>query len=1125
MKNSDWLVHVVVAISAIGFFAACQCNDESTLSGEAPKVVFDNTGPQPCLKADASDLTPCTTGVVNFGKVPVNTSVQQTLTITNTGNAALEFKDFTIKYTGGKTTNAFAEGSKPETIQPNKDGKYVMAYTPKAVGQDAGTLRIEAYINKLMDQVEIYDFTLVGEGVEAAIDVCVLDDKGNETKCESQCDKDAKGKPTDCLQVAFGEVNLATQTGAVTRQVVVKNNGGMALLVDSTPVLECPVTKPSCQVADMTAAMEYSVTDPSTGTPKLPGMNEVLLQPGGKQVVTLAYKPYDGGEDSGVFQVVSEDQVSSTINVYLGGTGKAPKICPDPVTVDFGTVDIGQSMQKTVALKSCGTDPLELKGVTLVNSASNWYTLDSVTPNAPITLNPGDVVTVAVSCKPDKVTSETGQLNVVTNDPSLKDGTGYIRLLCQGREPPACKIKADPTTLDYGKMAANKVVTKDFYVLNVGEQTCTVSALSGPTNTAAYKTKAIADDAGKAISGTPFTIDPTKRVKVTMQFTAPSDKSCPSDKVTVVNDSVNAPNLDVTLTGCGGEASVCKFAVTPTGTLNFGNVAKGAKKTMGINFDNTGTDDCQITASKFGLQTGTWFSFAQKYNYPIVVPPGSTSKVEVVCSPKDVGPATDKYGFPDMFGTENNVNTTTSDPAQPAAGTVCTSAGWCHKLSCTGVLSKLDVLPNPIDFGLVTIGCNSQEVVVKLYNNGTATLNVTQLEVVPAGNVFIISSQPPGAFTIGANSSVQIKMKYHPSKSGIETGVLRIHTDAPNANNGLLDVPLKGEGTTVKDVKDVFKQTDKPTVDVLWCVDNSGSMSDDQTALSSNFPQFINYAVSLNIDYQMGVVTAEINEAGKGDTGDMIYPGVLFQHSGDPRIITNSNPHPTTPPYVPTNVNPVTAFQANAMPGGCCADEQESCMEAVHMALSDPLINDDQANKGFLRQYARLVVIMMSDEEDQSPGAVDYYVDFLKQLKGPRNKDLLSTSIITGVDRDGDVKNPPNATGCGGSSSGSGADPAVRYLDMFKKIGNGLAFSICNADWGTNMQKLGLDAFVAVIEYYLSRQADPTTIKVTVNGNSVSNDPVNGYSYDPNTNSIVFGSGAVPPKGATIEVDYSAQCY
>ncbi|MBI5528040.1 MAG: hypothetical protein HY897_17040 [Deltaproteobacteria bacterium] len=346
------------------------------------------------------------------------------------------------------------------------------------------------------------------------------------------------------------------------------------------------------------------------------------------------------------------------------------------------------------------------------------------------------------------------------------------------------------------------------------------------------------------------------------------------------------------------------------------------------------------------------------------------------------------------------------------------------------MLSRLDVLPNPIGFGPTSLGCNSREVVVKLHNNGTAPLNVMQLEVVPATNppVFIISSAPPTPFIIGAASSVQIKLRYHPTMKGVETGTFRIHTDAPNANNGIVDVPLNGEGTDQPDVKDTFVQTDKPKVDVLWCIDNSGSMGEEQTGLSFNFPQFINYATSLNIDYQIGVVTSEINEAEKGLTGDMIFPGVLFQRRGYPRIITNSEPHPTTPPYQPTNANVNDAFEANAMLGECCSDEQEACMEAVRMALSEPLIGDEQANKGFLRRYAKLVVIMMSDEEDQSPGTVDYYVEFLKSLKGAATRELLSVSIIAGTDRDGDAQNPPNAQSC------STADAGVRYVDLFKKM-------------------------------------------------------------------------------------------
>jgi hypothetical protein len=824
----------------------------------------------------------------------------------------------------------------------------------------------------------------------------------------------------------------------------------------------------------------------------------------------------DGGQTADVAETPDGETPDAAGDPDVPDGGAAPKICPEPVAVDFGAVFVGQTKTQTVAFKSCGTAPVSLLSVELAAASGNWFSLGTVSAALPATLDPGNEVRVTATCAPAGVGTQQGQLDVHTDDPSLPQGKGFIRLVCQAVEQPGCRIKADPFALDFGKLAPNVVSYKEFQLFNVGETACDVSEILGPANPE-FEIAGIRDDKGTALAGAPFAIDPARRVNVSVRFTAPATKTCLSDGITFVNSSENAPNLNVTLAGCGGEAPLCTFKVQPLGTLDFGNVAKGSKKTMSVNLENVGTDACEITQARLGTQTGNWYSLAKAYSFPIQVQPGSTAEIDVNCAPAGTGPAPNAQGIPDIYGW-NVLHTSTTDPAQPQNGgsSSCTSAGWCHKLLCTGTLSRLDVLPTPVDFGLTTLGCNSQEIVVRLYNNGTAPLNVTQLEITPSANppVFIISSAPPTPFSIGAMSSVAIKLKYRPTRNGAETGTLRIHSDAPNAQNGVVDVVLKGEGTQSSAAKDNFVQTDKPMVDVLWCVYNSGSMGEEQMGVSLNSREFIEFAVSLNIDYQIGVVTSEINEAEQLQTG-MNYPGILFQRPGYPRIITNSVPHPTTPPYQPTNVDPIDAFEHNAMPGECCSDEQEACMEAVRMALSEPLIGDENANRGFLRKYAKLVVIMMSDEEDQSPGGVDYYVEFLKALKGAKNKDLLSVSIIAGTDG----LNPPTAQAC------DTADAGVRYVDLFKKIGNGLALSICTSDWGKAMQSLGLDTFVSVVEYYLSRQADPSTIVVKVNGAVVQNDPVNGYSFDPNTNSIVFGSGAIPPKGAAIEVTYSAQCY
>ena len=69
---------------------------------------------------------------------------------------------------------------------------------------------------------------------------------------------------------------------------------------------------------------------------------------------------------------------------------------------------------------------------------------------------------------------------------------------------------------------------------------------------------------------------------------------------------------------------------------------------------------------------------------------------------------------------------------------------------------------------------------------------------------------------------------------------------------------------------------------------------------------------------------------------------------------------------------------------------------------------------------------------------------------------------------------------------------------------------------------------VAIREFPLSRPADQSTITVTVDGFTVPEASVDlgadGWTYDPDTNTIYFGDDVVPEKGARIEVSYTATC-
>jgi hypothetical protein len=276
-----------------------------------------------------------------------------------------------------------------------------------------------------------------------------------------------------------------------------------------------------------------------------------------------------------------------------------------------------------------------------------------------------------------------------------------------------------------------------------------------------------------------------------------------------------------------------------------------------------------------------------------------------------------------------------------------------------------------------------------------------------------------------------------------------------------------------------------------------------QSALADNFSSFISWAITLEVDFHLGVIATEVNdpETDQGDPPRDVFPGILVQAPGRPKIITNATP------------DIEQAFADNVRVGTCCSDEQEAGLEAAWIALSPPELDDPSMNGGFVREDAKLYIICVSDEQDQSKGNPDFYVDFFSSIKGFRNPELMKVSAIVGD--------------CPGGCGGETADCGSRYIEVANRTG-GIFESICTSNWSQSLTNLGIDAFAAIREFPLSRPADESTITVTINGVPVdqasSEGGADGWTYYEDTNSIFFGDDVVPDKGDRIEVSYTALC-
>jgi hypothetical protein len=332
---------------------------------------------------------------------------------------------------------------------------------------------------------------------------------------------------------------------------------------------------------------------------------------------------------------------------------------------------------------------------------------------------------------------------------------------------------------------------------------------------------------------------------------------------------------------------------------------------------------------------------------------------------------------------------------------------------------------------------------------------------------------------------------------------------------------------------DTFDQQSASRVDVLWVVDNSGSMAPRQENLAKNFQSFIDLFVKGAIDFRLAVTTTDI----------FVDQG---QFKGNPKIIT-----PTTPN--------VTAAFGNNIRVGTTGSPYEAGLAAAKMALDRQLETNRQRQQQidqckalcaadfgcqtrceaktpieFLRADAYLYLIFVSDEEDESSEDVRFYWRSFEDVKGIGNDGTVTTAAIMG-----DV--PVNSCK---------ATPGARYLAMSKLTG-GEVGSICDTSFAATLKNLATNAVGLKRKFALGRVPNVQTLQVfirypcnvaddvvkpcaEVNRDECKDVPVeaygllctpqlggpDGWSYEPANNVIFFSGDSVPGLHSKVEIQY-----
>ena len=289
---------------------------------------------------------------------------------------------------------------------------------------------------------------------------------------------------------------------------------------------------------------------------------------------------------------------------------------------------------------------------------------------------------------------------------------------------------------------------------------------------------------------------------------------------------------------------------------------------------------------------------------------------------------------------------------------------------------------------------------------------------------------------------------------------------------------------------DLYKQSDG-VVDILWIIDSTGSMANERSSLADNFDRFIDVLARSKSSYQIGVTSTDFGN--KGERGAL---------RGTTKVITNA----TKDPKAVFKVN--TTFPASR------ARWMQS-LKAMESALTDPSLSAPGGpNFGFIRPGAALAVIVVSDGDDESYGGTPYFARRLRSVKGPGYENLISFSTIAGTLPDGCY--PVGEE----TFFGSRAEAPLRLADMTRRTGGVLA-SICDKSFEDALIRIAEALNTLKRIFPLSLKPDVATLSVTVNGVTIPNDPVSGWQYRKEINSIAFPGDYVPPPGADLRIFYA----
>lgn len=371
---------------------------------------------------------------------------------------------------------------------------------------------------------------------------------------------------------------------------------------------------------------------------------------------------------------------------------------------------------------------------------------------------------------------------------------------------------------------------------------------------------------------------------------------------------------------------------------------------------------------------------------------------------------------------------------------------------------------------------------------------------------------------------------------GLVAPLLACQTESRSLTPGQTDF-----GTETQTAEPV-KININPMVDILFVIDDSGSMRGHQESLVQNIDRFVEGLGQKNlIDFHIGVTSVwDSRRYGlyDPDTNKVVSEGEVPAISRDNKPLFNpiGQLFPVKAPkdkqellqkfpatYITKGEGFVDVLKETLKIGvrdyykktdekrDASGPEYEEVFSPVMAALQDPVATG--WNKGFYRPEAQqLVIIMITDANDSRYSNIDAdrMFKFLTQLKGKEKVTVFG------------VINPSDK----GNRSSCPRDPAgpPRKIESLISMTQGKVLDICG-NYGSQLLSVGSmiqDKTLREIEIPLSHRTVVDKISVKYGAELIQQNQTQGWTYDGESNSILIRGASkwTYQPDATIIVDY-----